>query len=192
MHRIRIAAGVGVWLALALAVALATGLPRARWGWIGMGVLFLVVPSQVAWQLAHRHGRVRWAVIASLLVGTAVAAVATAVVPLSTTELERVGDRFVAPVTWVLDGRATSGQPLCIDACPTVAWRWSTDDRAAVAAVEAVAVLRSAGFRVVVREDAGSAVIEATNGRVEADARVSPRRADPTASTVRITLTTRR
>lgn len=192
MHHVRTAAAVGGWLACALAIALITGVARAGWGWVVMGILFLVLPSQLAWQLVHRHGRVRIPVALALVAGLVVAFIAAAVTPLSTAELERVGDRFVVPVTWELERQTTSGEPLCLDACPTVEWEWSTDDKASVVAVEAVAILRSAGFRVVVREDAAAAAIDATSGRVDVDGRVEPTSSEVDGSRVRFTLTSRR
>lgn len=192
MHGVRVAAAVGAWLALALVVSLLTGLARTGWAWLGMGLLFLVVPSQLAWQLSHRRGRVRVPVALSLVVGLLAAALAASVTPLSTADLERVERRFVLPDSWALDGQQRSGRPLCLDTCPTVQWRWSTDDAPSVAAVDAVAVLRSAGFRVVVREDGSAAAIDARSGRVELDGRVAPAPDRPATSVVTFTLTSRR
>lgn len=190
MQHVRTASAVGLWLTIGVAAALVSGLARLPWSWVLLGVVFLLVPSQLAWHLTSRGRRVAPVVALALLAGAAAQLVVVAVTPLAPSELRRVAAAFVLPDAWSLVDDDVSGQPLCLERCPTVERTWTSADRASVAAVEAVAILRSEGFRVEVSEEAGTAVILATSGRVEVRARVTPRGAE--ASEIRFTLTSRR
>lgn len=189
--RLRIVAAVGAWVMFAVIVALVTGMPRWRWAWVPMGVLFVVVPSQLAWQLTPAGRRARVPVVLAMLAGLAAGLVATAVAPLSSDELRAVEHRFVLPDTWTQTDEDATGGALCLERCPTVTWEWQVDARPSEAAADAVAVLRSAGFRVVVSERADGLRLAADSGRVQADAVVTGG-TDRSTATVRLSLTTSR
>ena len=173
MHRVRVVAGVGAWLTAVVSVSLVTGVARWSLAWLAMGVLFLVVPSQMAWQLTPDGARRRVPVGLALGAGLALGLATFAITPLSTAELRAVEDRLIVPDSWRRIGSSTAGGNLCLDGCPTVTARWLAARGPGPAAVEAVAVFRGAGFRVVVTEDGPRTMIRATSGRVEATATVA-------------------
>ena len=176
---------------VALVVALMTGLVRWPWAWLPMGLLFVVVPSQIAWQLTPAGQRARLPVALAMLAGLAVGLVATAVAPLSVAELRKIERRFVLPDTWKQTAERATGGPLCLDQCPTVTWEWEVPSPAPAVVPDAVAVLRSEGFRVVVSStDGRTATLDATSGRVRVGGAVAADAGEDT-TTVRFSLTTR-
>lgn len=191
MRGLRAGAAIGAWLMVAVIIALAAGM--ARWGaaWLALGLLFLVGPSQLAWQLA-RPGRRLVPVGLALAAGTALGFLTWWVTPLSVGELRQVSRRLVAPDPWDEQPPRTAGDRLCLDRCPTIERRWTVQAGPAAAAVDAVALLRGAGLRVVAVDGGDRALLEGRSGQVEVDVVVAPAPSPGTAarSVVRLSLTT--
>ena len=178
---VRLVAGVGFSLVLGGVIAALTAAGARPWGWVLVGLLFAVVPSQLAWSLA---GRAPAAV--TVAVGAVLAVTVVALTPLPAGRLDAVVDDFVLPAAWHRVVRAEEGGPFCRPACPSVVHRFAVAVEPSAALRTLVDAMRAHGFEVRVTPRPAETLVRGRSGRVVLRARLAAAPASTASVTLRL------